>query len=156
MRANVGILAGMLLNLMLLQLKLSTETLIALGALHRQNVDVMSLEVPSHIALNCENLIAVGMRAGYHGMLLIRLVGTFFMSLEVELVCVLLRASFDIALEVFLKIAKTLCELVIQLGCEYKYLSGVTEQMSIQTVLSFKALLAEFAFESEFRSIVFR
>lgn len=36
-----------------------------------------------------------------------------------------------------------------------KYLSRVAEDMSIQTILSFKALLAEFAFELQFRSFVF-
>lgn len=103
---NVGILAGVLLNLVFLQLKLATELLVALGALQRQQVDVMSLEVASHVALNREYLVAVGVRARDHWMLVVRLVCALFVSLEVELVCVLLRASRDIAFEVFLKLQK--------------------------------------------------
>lgn len=81
--------------------------------------------------------------------------GTFFVSFEVELICVLFRAAIDVALEGFLKFQILVSFLNILLGCGKKYLSCVTEDMSIQTVLSSKALIAESAFELEFRSVVF-
>lgn len=103
-RADVRILAGVLLDLVLLQLQLSAELLLALGALIRQWVGMVSLEVSAHVALHGENLVAIGVHACDRRQLFDCLVGALFMALEVKLVCVLLRASLDVATEGFLKL----------------------------------------------------
>lgn len=104
LRAGVRIVLAMLLDLVLFQLKFSSEFLVALGAVMRERIKMIRSEVSVHVALVGELLMAVWLLATNRSDFRFHLVRELLVPIQVRFVGIYFRAAFKIAQKFFLKI----------------------------------------------------
>lgn len=95
--AGEWILPRVLLDLMLLQLQLSSEPLFALTAGMRKKLNVMSIVMSSHVALVGEHLLAALLNTLECSNFRLRFMNRLLVAVQVGSVCVRFTTSFNTA-----------------------------------------------------------